>query len=57
MSDLGPLLRDVIEGSLAPLDVDAIVERRRRQRRRRRVGSALAVAAVVASLICALGCV
>jgi hypothetical protein len=51
MSDLGPLLRDVIEGSLAPLDVDAIVERRRRQRRRRRVGSALAAAAVVVAVV------
>jgi hypothetical protein len=51
MSDLGPLLHDVIEASLAPLDVDAIVERRRRHRRHRRVGSALAAAAAVVAVV------
>jgi hypothetical protein len=51
MSDLGPLLHDVIEASLEPLDVDAIVERRRRHRRHRRVGSALAAAAAVVAVV------
>jgi hypothetical protein len=51
MSDLGPLLRDVIEGSLAPLDVDAIVARRRSRRLRRRAGFAVAAAAVVVAVV------
>jgi hypothetical protein len=51
MNDLGPLLHDVVEASMAPLDVDAIIERRRRHRRHRRVGSALAAAAVVVAVV------
>jgi hypothetical protein len=51
MNDLGPLLHDVVEASISPLDIDAIVERRRRRRRHRRVGSALAAAAAVVAVV------
>jgi hypothetical protein len=51
MPDLGDSLRELVEGSLLPLEVDAVVARRRRVRTRRRVAmSALAIAALLGSI-------
>jgi hypothetical protein len=50
MPELGPALRDLIERSVAPVDVDAIVRTRRRRRARRRVGSA-AIVMVIAIVV------
>ena len=50
MPELGSALRDLIERSVAPVDVEAIVSGRRRRRRRRRVGSAVVVV-VIATLV------
>jgi hypothetical protein len=48
MPDLPSMLHDLVEGAVSPLDVDAIVARRRAHRRRQRVAGAAAVLAVVA---------
>jgi len=50
MPDLSSALRDLIDRSIAPVDVDAIVSRRRRRRFRRRAGSTVVVV-VIATLV------
>ncbi len=50
MPDLSSALRELIDGSLSPVDVDAIVGARRRRRLRRRAGSAVVVV-VIATLV------
>jgi hypothetical protein len=51
MPDLHESLRELVEESLLPLEVDAVVARRRRVRSRRRVAmSALAIVALVGSI-------
>ncbi len=48
MPDLPSMLHDLVEGAVSPLDVDAIVARRRAHRRRQRVAGAAAMVVVVA---------
>jgi hypothetical protein len=49
MSDLPSMLHDLVEGAVSPLDVDAIVARRRAHRRRQRLAGGAALLAVVAA--------
>src|SRR5690348_14644916 len=48
MPDLSSSLRDLIDRSASPVDVDGIVRTRRHRRRRRRGAAGVAVAVVVA---------
>jgi hypothetical protein len=50
MPELSSALRDLIDRSLSPVDVDAIVSARRRRRFRRRVGGA-SIVVVIATLV------
>src|SRR5450432_3161140 len=48
MPELSSALRDLIERSVVPVDIEGIVRARRRRRRQRRVASAIAVLVTVA---------